>query len=129
MFVKDGLTPTPSAEQIACHAPKKILFNTGCAQGPCKTLLKLLTLLLHCADAHVPYDWSPAIVALQMFRVGQVVIILAPTEFTTMVCHHALSFAATLTSFLDEGRASPPVRDQSAGSAMKLISVFTELQY
>ncbi|KAL8281306.1 hypothetical protein RQP46_006340 [Phenoliferia psychrophenolica] len=64
LFIKDGLTPTPSPEQVACHAPKEILFNTG--------------------FAHVPYNWSPAIVALQMFRLGQVVIILVPTELTTM---------------------------------------------
>lgn len=63
-IVKGAVTPEPSAEQIACHAPKPILLNTG--------------------EATFPYDWQPKIVNIQMFRVGQLVILLLPGEFTTM---------------------------------------------
>ncbi|CAG8677203.1 13663_t:CDS:2, partial [Acaulospora colombiana] len=62
--VKGAVTPQPSAEQAACHAPKPILLNTG--------------------EATFPYDWQPKIVNVQMFRVGQLVMLLVPGEFTTM---------------------------------------------
>jgi neutral ceramidase len=34
--------------------------------------------------AHSPYDWSPSIVDIQMFRVGNLVIMVIPGEMTTM---------------------------------------------
>ncbi|KAK9816671.1 hypothetical protein WJX72_003530 [[Myrmecia] bisecta] len=54
----------PSEEQKACHAPKPILLDTG--------------------SVHVPYEWQPAIVEIQILRVGQFVILCVPGEFTTM---------------------------------------------
>ncbi|XP_067670891.1 neutral ceramidase B-like [Haliotis asinina] len=54
----------PSPEQTACHAPKPILFDTG--------------------EMNRPYPWQPAIVDIQMLRVGQLVIIGVPAEFSTM---------------------------------------------
>ncbi|KAG8750799.1 hypothetical protein FRC14_000216 [Serendipita sp. 396] len=63
-LVKGAVTPVPSQEQKDCHAPKPILLNTG--------------------EATFPYDWQPSIVNIQMFRVGQMVILLVPGEFTTM---------------------------------------------
>jgi len=63
-LVKGAVTPLPSADQIACHSPKPILLNTG--------------------YAHTPYDWSPSVVDIQMFRVGNVVILVIPGEMTTM---------------------------------------------
>lgn len=63
-IVKGFVTPQPSADQVACHAPKPILLNTG--------------------EATQPYDWQPKIVNVQLFRVGQMVILLVPGEFTTM---------------------------------------------
>ncbi|KAL8283578.1 hypothetical protein RQP46_005681 [Phenoliferia psychrophenolica] len=62
--VKLAVSPAPSEEQKKCQAPKPILLNTG--------------------YSHLPYDWSPAIVAHQMFRIGQLVMILSPSELTTM---------------------------------------------
>jgi len=62
-FVRDILHE-PSAEQIKCHAPKPILLDTG--------------------DITVPYPWQPSILPLQLLRIGQLVIIGVPAEFTTM---------------------------------------------
>ena len=63
-FVRDLLhDPTPA--QIKCHAPKPILLDTG-----------YIT---------IPYPWQPSILPLQLLRVGQLVIIGVPAEFT-LVC-------------------------------------------
>lgn len=62
--VVSGLISQPSAEEQACHYPKPILLNTG--------------------DLHLPYQWSPNIVDTQTFRVGQLFIIVSPSEATTM---------------------------------------------
>ncbi|EJU01922.1 Neutral/alkaline nonlysosomal ceramidase [Dacryopinax primogenitus] len=63
-YVKGAIGGTPTADQADCHFPKPILFNTG--------------------FAHTPYDWSPSIVDMQMFRIGQIIILIVPAEFTTM---------------------------------------------
>jgi neutral ceramidase len=58
-FISD---PTP--EQIKCQYPKPILLNTG--------------------DINFPVPWTPKILPLQIFRIGQLFIIAVPGEFTTM---------------------------------------------
>ncbi|KAI9599014.1 Neutral/alkaline nonlysosomal ceramidase [Syncephalis fuscata] len=58
------VTKAPNAKQVACQYPKPILFNTG--------------------ESHTPYEWQPAIIELQVFRIGQVFIVGVPAEFTTM---------------------------------------------
>lgn len=63
-IVKGAVTPYPSKEQIACQYPKPVLLNTG--------------------YAHTPYEWSPSVVDIQLLRVGQLVMAIAPGEFTTM---------------------------------------------
>lgn len=55
---------TPSKEQVACQKPKPILLDTG--------------------EMKTPYDWAPSILPIQIFRIGQVVILSVPSEFTTM---------------------------------------------
>jgi neutral ceramidase len=55
---------SPSTEQIKCQYPKPILLNTG--------------------GINLPAPWTPSILPLQIFRVGQFVIIGVPGEFTTM---------------------------------------------
>lgn len=62
--VVSGLLRGPGPEQKACHAPKPILLNVG--------------------EIHEPYDWTPNIVDIQVLRVGQFVIIVAPGEASTM---------------------------------------------
>jgi neutral ceramidase len=54
----------PPKEQEKCHDPKPILLYVGGIQWPCR--------------------WSPGILPLQMFRIGQLYIIGVPGEFTTM---------------------------------------------
>ncbi|KAK2031175.1 neutral/alkaline non-lysosomal ceramidase [Colletotrichum zoysiae] len=62
--VVSGLLRTPTAEQVACQQPKPVLLDVG--------------------EMSTPYAWSPNIVDVQMLRVGQLVIIVAPGEATTM---------------------------------------------
>ncbi|KAF8155254.1 Neutral/alkaline nonlysosomal ceramidase [Mycena galopus ATCC 62051] len=62
--VKVFITPAPSKEQVECQYPKPILLNTG--------------------YAHEPYEWSPSTVDVQIFRVGNFVILIVPGEPTTM---------------------------------------------
>ncbi|TFY57319.1 hypothetical protein EVG20_g8593, partial [Dentipellis fragilis] len=59
-IVKGAVTPNPDAQQTACQSPKPILLNTG--------------------YAHTPYNWSPNTVDIQMFRVGNLVMLIIPGE-------------------------------------------------
>ncbi|KAK0196294.1 Neutral/alkaline nonlysosomal ceramidase [Armillaria mellea] len=63
-LVKNVVTPSPSKVQIACQDPKPILLNTG--------------------YAHIPYEWSPSSVDIQMLRIGNFVMLIMPGELTTM---------------------------------------------
>ncbi|KAJ7839873.1 Neutral/alkaline nonlysosomal ceramidase [Mycena leptocephala] len=63
-LVKVFVTPSPSEEQVTCQYPKPILLNTG--------------------YAHKPYEWSPSTVDVQIFRVGNFVMLIIPGELTTM---------------------------------------------
>jgi len=55
---------TPDERQIQCHGLKPILLDVG--------------------QTTSPYLWSPNIVDIQLLRVGQLIIIVAPGEATTM---------------------------------------------
>ena len=62
-FVRNFIAkPTP--EQIQCHLPKPILLDTG--------------------ETKLPYPWEPTIVDIQILRMGDVLILGVPGEFTTM---------------------------------------------
>ncbi|KAM1748957.1 hypothetical protein ACFX12_009886 [Malus domestica] len=54
----------PDQEQINCQCPKPILLDTG--------------------EMKEPYDWAPSILPVQILRIGQLVILCVPGEFTTM---------------------------------------------
>ena len=54
----------PTQEQRECQYPKPILLNTGGATFPAK--------------------WTASVLPLQIFRLGQLIIIGVPGEFTTM---------------------------------------------
>lgn len=54
----------PTKEQTACQAPKPILLDVGATRKP--------------------YQWTPNIVDIQMFRIGPLFIIVSPGEATTM---------------------------------------------
>ncbi|KAL9302038.1 Neutral ceramidase 2 [Arabidopsis thaliana] len=55
---------TPGPEQVQCQKPKPILLDTG--------------------EMKEPYDWAPSILPIQILRIGQLVILSVPGEFTTM---------------------------------------------
>ncbi|PNY24033.1 Neutral ceramidase [Tolypocladium capitatum] len=54
----------PGSAQIACQYPKTILLDVG--------------------EISMPYQWTPNVVDIQTFRVGQLLIIVSPGEATTM---------------------------------------------
>ncbi|KAI1374496.1 Neutral/alkaline nonlysosomal ceramidase [Hypoxylon crocopeplum] len=62
--VVKSLLRAPSPEQQACQNPKPVLLDVG--------------------EMSVPYAWSPNIIDVQLLRVGQFVIIISPSEATTM---------------------------------------------
>ncbi|KAL7621924.1 hypothetical protein AAE478_007424 [Parahypoxylon ruwenzoriense] len=62
--VVKSLLRAPSPEQQACQNPKPVLLDVG--------------------EMSVPYPWTPNIVDVQLLRVGQFVIIVSPSEATTM---------------------------------------------
>ncbi|OMO97418.1 hypothetical protein COLO4_14630 [Corchorus olitorius] len=59
-----NLLKKPDEEQVNCQKPKPILLDTG--------------------EMKEPYDWAPSILPLQILRIGQLVILSVPSEFTTM---------------------------------------------
>lgn len=62
--VVSGALKEPTEEQISCHNPKPILLDVG--------------------EVFTPYQWTPNVVDVQVFRVGQLVIVVSPGEATTM---------------------------------------------
>lgn len=54
----------PSDDQRACHGSKPILLDVG--------------------EVHKPYAWTPNVVDVQVFRVGQFIAIVSPGEASTM---------------------------------------------
>ncbi|KAI1453429.1 neutral ceramidase [Annulohypoxylon moriforme] len=62
-IVKD-LLHAPTPQQQACQNPKPVLLDVG--------------------EMTEPYAWSPNIIDVQLLRVGQFVIIISPSEATTM---------------------------------------------
>ncbi|OTB02166.1 hypothetical protein M426DRAFT_24925 [Hypoxylon sp. CI-4A] len=59
-----SLLRAPSPEQQACQNPKPVLLDVG--------------------ELNEPYPWSPNIIDVQLLRVGQFVMIISPSEATTM---------------------------------------------
>lgn len=62
-LVRNGLK-TPSKKQAECQKPKPILVDVG--------------------EMTMPYSWTPSILPIQILRIGQLVILSIPGEFTTM---------------------------------------------
>ncbi|KAJ4306211.1 hypothetical protein N0V88_001007 [Collariella sp. IMI 366227] len=81
---------TPS--QRACHHPKPILLDVG--------------------EIHKPYDWTPNLADIQLFRVGQLLIIISPGEATTMAGRRwksAVHTAAAASLFPSSPNTPDPV--------------------
>ncbi|EGX91687.1 neutral ceramidase precursor [Cordyceps militaris CM01] len=62
-FVQN-IVKKPSQDQVDCHKPKPIFLSAG--------------------ELSWPYAWEPNTVDIQMFRLGQLFVILSPSEVTTM---------------------------------------------
>ncbi|KAK1322445.1 Neutral ceramidase [Acorus calamus] len=58
------LLKKPSKSQEACQLPKPVLLDTG--------------------EMFEPYAWAPAILPIQILRIGKLVLLSVPGEFTTM---------------------------------------------
>ncbi|KAI1443275.1 Neutral/alkaline nonlysosomal ceramidase [Annulohypoxylon stygium] len=90
--VVGGLLKAPSKEQISCHHPKPILLDVG--------------------EVFSPYQWTPNVVDVQVFRVGQLVIIVSPGEATTMAGRrwkNAVSDQIKASFTNEEAQSAPPV--------------------
>lgn len=88
--VVGGLLRVPSAEQTACQAPKPVLLDVG--------------------EMETPYAWTPNIVDIQTLRVGQLIIIVSPSEATTMSGRRWRAAAKTAAKQMSiTGKADPIV--------------------
>ncbi|KAJ9141641.1 Neutral ceramidase [Pleurostoma richardsiae] len=82
----------PSEAQRVCHDKKPILLDVG--------------------ELYEPYHWTPNVVDVQVFRVGQLVIIVSPGEATTMAGRRwkgAVSTASTAMFQQEDFSAAPVV--------------------
>ncbi|KAL6820481.1 Neutral/alkaline nonlysosomal ceramidase [Trichoderma sp. SZMC 28015] len=78
-----GLLKAPGPQQVACQQPKPVLLDVG--------------------EISTPYAWTPNIVDIQALRVGQLVIIVSPSEATTMAGRRwKAAVAKEAATFLDE---------------------------
>ncbi|EAQ92451.1 hypothetical protein CHGG_00686 [Chaetomium globosum CBS 148.51] len=100
--VVSRLLKNATPEQRACHDPKPILLDVG--------------------EVHSPYDWTPNIVDVQAFRVGQLFIIVSPGEATTMSGRRWKNTVAdaSATLFRDERRQTPESADPSPAPVVVL---------
>lgn len=79
----------PSEDQIVCQVPKPILLDVGATRSP--------------------YQWTPNIVDIQLFRIGQLLIIIAPGEATTMAGRRWKEAIASTASSLSLTSSKPLV--------------------
>lgn len=63
-YIARAFIHEPDAEQIACQGAKDILLDAGAV--------------------NFPYAWAPNIVDVQLLRIGQLIVIVSPSEVTTM---------------------------------------------
>ncbi|KAK7754716.1 hypothetical protein SLS62_003274 [Diatrype stigma] len=89
--VVSGMLKAPTEAQKVCHGPKPILLDVG--------------------EMTSPYLWTPNVVDVQVFRVGQLVIIVSPGEATTMAGRRWKNAVhdAVATSFSQEPESASPI--------------------
>ncbi|KAK9734779.1 hypothetical protein RND81_04G163000 [Saponaria officinalis] len=85
----------PGKEQVDCQKPKPILLDTG--------------------EMKVPYDWAPAILPVQILRIGQFVILSVPSEFTTMAGRRLRDAVKTVLTSAPNGEFNGGVHVVIAG--------------
>lgn len=90
-----NLLKTPDKEQVDCQKPKPILLDTG--------------------EMKLPYDWAPSILPIQIFRIGQLVILSVPGEFTTMAGRRLRDAVKTVLTSEGSGEFSSNVHVVIAG--------------
>lgn len=96
--VVSGLLKAPSPEQQACQNPKPVLLDVG--------------------EMDAPYPWSPNIIDVQTLRVGQLFIIVAPVEASTMAGRRWREAVAAEAQDLDgSGKAAPSPKVVLGGPA------------
>ncbi|KAH8667503.1 Neutral/alkaline nonlysosomal ceramidase [Tricladium varicosporioides] len=79
--IVSSILKAPDDKQKACQSPKPVLLDVG--------------------ELSEPYAWTPNIIDVQSFRVGQFIMIVSPSEATTMAGRRwkkAVADAATSSS-------------------------------
>ncbi|KAF6160957.1 hypothetical protein GIB67_007598 [Kingdonia uniflora] len=90
-----GFLKAPNKEQIDCQHPKPILLDTG--------------------EMKEPYDWAPSVLPIQILRIGQLVILCVPGEFTTMAGRHLRDAVKTVLTSGGHGQFNNNVHVVIAG--------------
>lgn len=103
------LLKDPGPEQVACQAPKPVLLDVG--------------------EISEPYQWTPNIVDIQSFRAGQFIIIVSPSEATTMAGRRWRSAVAdeAAATFLND-TAPVVVLGGPANTYAHYVTTFEEYQ-
>ncbi|KAF2169972.1 hypothetical protein M409DRAFT_19587 [Zasmidium cellare ATCC 36951] len=106
---KQGNTGDPDANPLWA-AVSNALHKANETQKACQ---REKPILLDVGETKSPYDWTPNIVDIQLFRIGQLFMIISPGEATTMAGRRwkeALESTAIATfSELDSGDRKPVV--------------------
>ncbi|KAK4504178.1 hypothetical protein PRZ48_005094 [Zasmidium cellare] len=106
---KQGNSGDPDANPLWA-AVSNALHKANDTQKACQ---REKPILLDVGETKSPYDWTPNIVDIQLFRIGQLFMIISPGEATTMAGRRwkeALESTAVSTfSDLDSGHRKPVV--------------------
>jgi neutral ceramidase len=101
-----GLLKDPTPEQEACHAPKPILLDTG--------------------EIQYPYAWHPSQVDTQVIRLGQVLLLAVPGEFTTMAGRRLRDTVRRVAE--EQGESIMPIVAGLSNTYTHYITTFEEYQ-
>jgi neutral ceramidase len=104
-LVRDVIT-TPSEEMTECQAPKAILLAVG--------------------EMNLPYQWTPDLMATQLFKIGDVVIAGFPGELTTMSGRRLRD--AITKAFADNGQEVKVTLTGLANTYSHYIATYEEYQ-
>ncbi|KAK8601645.1 hypothetical protein V6N12_051474 [Hibiscus sabdariffa] len=110
MLVRN-LLKTPDKKQVDCQHPKPILLDTG--------------------EMKQPYDWAPSILPIQILRIGQLVILSVPGEFTTMSGRRLRDAVKTVLTSSGHGEFGSNIHVVIAGltnTYSQYITTFEEYQ-
>ncbi|CAK9164260.1 unnamed protein product [Ilex paraguariensis] len=102
---------TPNQRQINCQHPKPILLDTG--------------------EMDKPYDWAPSVLPIQILRIGQLVILSVPGEFSTMAGRRLRDAVKTLLTSEGNGEFNNDTHIVIAGltnTYSQYVTTFEEYQ-